>query len=124
MYLINSFIMRNILLIALLCIDFFFVSCSSEEKKSITVTNPSDLERKDELIVVTRAQLEEKIGSIDTGKFAILELNSTPVVIQYDDMDMDSNWDELCFLYSFKPKEKIECAFVVADSPATIKAVV
>ena len=110
-------------LIICIVVYFLIVSCS-DNRKELTVINPTDLERKDELIVLKRSAIESHIGKIPSGKFVLVLKDSLPVFVQYDDMNDDGNWDELSFLYSFKADEKIKLSFSVADAPAAIKAVV
>lgn len=104
-------------------ISILILSCSNN-KKDLTITNPADIERPDELIVLKRSDIETHIGSIPPGKFVLVLKDSIPVFVQYDDMNADGTWDELSFLYSFKSNEKIKLTFSIADAPATIKAVV
>ncbi|WP_276500191.1 DUF4861 domain-containing protein [Terrimonas pollutisoli] len=104
---------------------FLFLSCNSPAGKDITITNPLAAERPDELIVLTKSVIEAKIGTIPPGKFVLLTTaDDKPVLVQYDDMDRDGNWDELAFLYSFKPEEKVGLSLAIADAPAAIKAFV
>ena len=94
-------------------------------QSTIVLTNPLGIERTDELIVCSRKMLEQKLGKIATGKFIILKSKANrPMVAQFDDLNSDGNWDEVAFLYSFKPKEKAVVNIAVSDMPATIKAVV
>ena len=102
---------------------FLMASCSADHEEQLTITNPSEIERPDELIVVKRSVLEAKLGKIPFGKYSILSTaDNKPVALQYDDLDKDGNWDEAAFLYSLKPKEEISFSIAVADAPATIKA--
>jgi hypothetical protein len=104
-------------------ISVLIISCSGD-KKELIITNPADIERQDELIVLKRSDIESHIGSIPPGKFVMVLKDSIPVVVQYDDTNADGNWDELAFLYSFKAAEKVKFTFSIADAPAAIKAVV
>src|SRR5687767_14956494 len=89
-------------------------SCSADHEKQLIITNPSEIERPDELIVVKRSVLEEKVGKIPLGKYAVLSTkDNKPVVLQYDDLDKDGNWDEAAFLYSLKPKEEISFSIAI-----------
>lgn len=91
----------------------------------IVLINPLAIDRPDELIVLTKKVLEQKTGKITTGKYAILKNKANrPMVVQYDDLNGDGNWDEAVFLYSLKSKERVEVTISVSDRPATIKAVV
>ncbi len=105
-------------------VAFLFASCSAEKTASIIIENPSALERPDELVVLKRSAIEEKTGPVANGKFVMLSAFGRPVLVQYDDMDGDGQWDELAFLYSFKPKEKLDFLLGISDSPASIKAAV
>lgn len=104
---------------------FLIASCSTNHEGQLTITNPAEIERTDELIVVKRSVIGEKVGKIPLGKYVVLTTSDKkPVVLQYDDLDNDGNWDEAAFLYSFKPKEEIKFSIAVANEPAAIKAVV
>ena len=93
--------------------------------KQITFTNPITMERKDELVVLSRGMLEQKLGKIAAGKFIQLKgKNGRPLVVQLDDLNNDTKWDEAVFLYSFKPKEKLALTLSVTDHPAAVKTVV
>lgn len=117
---------RNLVLNTIISISVsLMASCSADHEKQLTIANPSEIERPDELIVVKRSVIEEKIGKIPLGKYAVLNTkDNKPVVLQYDDLDNDGNWDEAAFLYSLKPKEEISFSIAVANEPATVKAVV
>ena len=104
---------------------FLIASCSTDHEGQLTITNPAEIERRDELIELTRQVIEAKVGKIPPGKYAVINTkDNKPVVLQYDDLDNDGNWDEAAFLYSLKPKEEISFSIAVADAPASIKAVV
>lgn len=117
---------RNLVFNSIIFISVsLMASCSADHEEQLTITNPSEIERPDELIVVKRSVMEEKVGKIPLGKYAVITTkNNKPVVLQYDDLDNDGNWDEAAFLYSLKPKEEISFPIAVADAPAAIKAVV
>jgi len=117
---------RNLLFNTIISISIFLIaSCSTDHEGKLTITNPAEIERTDELIVLTRQAIEAKVGKIPPGKYAVINtIDNKPVVLQYDDLDNDGNWDEAAFLYSFKPKEEINFSLAVANEPATIKAVV
>ncbi|HEX6431715.1 MAG TPA: DUF4861 domain-containing protein [Niastella sp.] len=101
----------------------FITSC--QPAKQIVISNPENEERPDELVVLQRAELEEQIGTIPAGKYVVITNGAgVPVVVQFDDMDGDNQWDEAAFLYSFKPNEKFEVKPILADAPAIVKAVV
>ncbi len=79
----------------------------AQKAKHLSVSNPSDFSRRDELIVLSRKMIERKLGKIPQGSYvSIIESANRPLVIQFDDMNKDGEWDEAAFLYSFKPGEK------------------
>ncbi|MGQ1891866.1 DUF4861 domain-containing protein [Thermophagus sp. OGC60D27] len=85
-------------------------SCS--EKPSLVVSNPLDVERSDETIVVKRSDLEERFGEIPQGFAAAIKLNDQYVPSQVDDMDRDGVWDELVFTVDFQPSETLSLEVV------------
>jgi hypothetical protein len=102
-----------------------FLMAACQPVKQIVISNPENEERPDELVVIRRAELEEQIGTIPPGKYVVItNATGAPVVVQFDDVNGDKQWDEAAFLYSFKPNEKFEVKPILADAPATIKAVV
>ncbi|MEO6233570.1 MAG: DUF4861 domain-containing protein [Ferruginibacter sp.] len=117
----SSFFIKIVLVSS---VAFLFAACSSKKSASISIENPSTLDRSDELVVLKRSAIEEKTGPMANGKFVMLTANGRPVLVQYDDMDGDGQWDEVAFLYSFKAREKIDFLLGESDSPATIKAAV
>ncbi|MFD2525827.1 DUF4861 domain-containing protein [Flavihumibacter stibioxidans] len=94
------------------------------QKPVLELENPVGTERQDELIVLSRQSLAKKLGNIPSGKFVQLNADGQPILIQYDDMDGDGNWDEMAFLYSFLPSQKKSFQLQLSDAPAAIKAVV
>lgn len=109
----------------IICFVFFSLSCSTPSAKEITLSNPLAMERQDELIVLEKPFIETKIGNIPAGKFVLLiATDKNPLVVQYDDLDNDGNWDQIVFLYSFKANEKTNFSLSLSDAPATIKTVV
>ncbi len=71
------------------------------------ISNTASVNRQDELVILTRRTLEEKLGKIPDGSFINIKGKAqAPVIVQFDDMNKDGKWDEAAFLYSFKPGEK------------------
>ena len=104
---------------------FLFLIASCQPAKQIVISNPENEERPDELVVLQRAELEEQIGTIPAGKYVVItNAAGAPMVVQFNDVNGDNQWDEAVFLYSFKPNEKYEVKPILADAPATVKAVV
>lgn len=73
----------------------------------LKITNPTALERTDELVVLKRNFIENKVRKLKADQhIGISKKDGSPVFVQFDDLDKDGVWDELAFLYSFAPKEK------------------
>jgi len=97
------------------------VSAGAQTPINITVTNPAAITRTDELVVLSRAFLQQKLGVLATGKYIQVKYSNTPQVVQFDDLDGDGVWDEACLLHTFLPSEKVVFAVVASDDPAAIK---
>lgn len=79
----------------------------AQKMKQLSVSNPSGFSRSDELIVLSRKMIERRLGKISPGSYiSVVKSANRPVVVQFDDMNKDGEWDEAAFLYSFKPGEK------------------
>jgi hypothetical protein len=105
---------RLLYIIILSSIIVLAISCSAH-KKELLITNPANIDREDELVVVKRSEIETHMGKLTAGKFVAVKKDKQPVAVQYDDMDGDGDWDELAFSYSFKANEKIRFTLSVAD---------
>lgn len=103
---------------------FFILSCTNSRTNQVKITNSTSVDRNDELVVLTKAEVEKKIGTIAAGKYVVIRTGNQPLVVQYDDLNNDGSWDELAFLFSFKPSETAVFDLSIADAPAAIKAVV
>ncbi len=96
--------MRNkLVLIALVVVGLS--SCT--KNNSIELTNPLAIDRPDETIIMSRADVEAKLGVIPEGFAPVLKLNNELIPSQADDLDGDGNWDELAFTVNFKTSETI-----------------
>lgn len=96
--------LRSALHIALL----FFSSTlfAQVNKSSIVLKNPLNMQRDSELIVLSRKTIESKTGSLQPEEYVkIYKENSSPLLVQFDDLNRDGVWDEAVFMYSFKPDE-------------------
>lgn len=91
------------------------------QKKEVSFVNPSSFERSDELIVLSRAVIEKRVGKLPAGSYIIVDIR-TPIVVQHDDLDGDGQWDEAAFLLSFAPGERKKATITVSPKPFTIKA--
>ncbi|WP_442795979.1 DUF4861 family protein [Pelobium manganitolerans] len=77
------------------------------DAQTLKITNPTTLQRTDELVLVKRNFIENKVGKLQADQhIGISKKDGSPIFVQFDDLDKDGAWDELAFLYSFAPKEK------------------
>jgi hypothetical protein len=114
--------MKN--LIALTLFIAFNFQIGRAQKAQFTLESRMNIDREDELIALSRQQLMKKIGRIGKNQFVNINYKLRPIVVQYDDLNGDGQWDELVFLKSFKAYEKIVIQAFVSNTPAAIKAVV
>jgi hypothetical protein len=101
-----------------LIVLFVFFSCNNKTEKSFRVENPTNDIRKDEPVIVKRAELVSLIGSVDEIMLPILKTEAgVDIPSQADDLDKDGNWDELFFLLDLKPNEikTIKVSFIGID---------
>ncbi len=90
------------------CVLFGAQGCS-EPKQPITLVNPLDAVRTDQQFLFSRNQLQPA----DSGLLPAVKLKSGEFLAsQVDDMDGDGNWDELAFICTMQPLEKIEANIV------------
>ena len=79
--------------------------CTS--KNQLVVTNPLAIDRADETLVISRADMEAKFGATPDGLVPVLKLNGVAIPSQADDMDKNGQWDELAFCLNFKASETV-----------------
>lgn len=108
----------------LILLTTFLCSNAYAQLKTITVSNPSEFERKDELIVLTRDFLQAKLGNVTKDQFIHIFHGNAPKVLQHDDLDKDGTWDEVVFLHDFSAGEKVVFTVQAARRPAAVKALV
>lgn len=84
-------------------------SCHSSPDQGIhfEIENPSTLNRKDALVVLTRAMITQKLNGREAPYYKVLT-GDRSVVVQFDDLDKDGNWDELAFLHDFNAGQTIQ----------------
>ena len=82
-------------------------SCNSETK-TLSVTNPMDESRTDEVIILSRSDLSEKV-ELKVGMLPVLKQEDGQLVpSQLDDLDTDGEWDEIAVLLDFEAGETKE----------------
>jgi hypothetical protein len=81
---------------------------SCEKEAILTFQNPQNRERPDEVMVITKEELQIKFG-VNDGMFPLFaDEDGLQVPFQLDDMDSDGNWDEAALLLSFSAGETLE----------------
>ncbi|MBK6282471.1 MAG: DUF4861 family protein [Draconibacterium sp.] len=99
----------------ILLISIVLFSCEKEAK--VTVTNPMNVDRTDEVLILTKEQLAQKV-TLEEGLLPVFKLEKDKILPgQADDLDGDGNWDEVVFLIDFSANEtkEIEVDFIPKD---------
>lgn len=98
--------------IFILLISLILFSC--EKEAEYTVSNPMNVDRSDEVVVLTKEQLAQKV-ELKEGQLPVFEIEEDKILpCQTDDLDGDGVWDEVAFLINLTANEtrKIEVNFV------------
>jgi hypothetical protein len=83
-----------------------FTSCQKEVQ--FTIKNPLDIARTDEVIILTKAELAQKV-EMKEGLLPVFEVEEDKILSsQLDDLDGDGNWDEALLLVDFAASETLE----------------
>jgi len=82
------------------------ISCGQQPKK-ISVKNPSDQDRQDEVIIMDRKTIESSFAAPDSGLMPIVKVGDRAIPSQADDLNGDGKWDELAFLVNLKANEEL-----------------
>ena len=89
-------------LLILFCIISTFLACQKETV--IVVSNTLDIDRPDEVIVLTRDYIGE-ITTIKEGFLPVFKLKDQFISSQTDDLNSDGSWDEVAVLLNFDAHE-------------------
>ncbi|MEX0686705.1 MAG: DUF4861 domain-containing protein [Balneolales bacterium] len=88
---------------AIFLMSSLLFSCGKEA--SLSFLNPQNTERSDEVIVLTKNELQNK--GMEEGKYPIFKYADESLVpYQLDDMNNDGDWDEIALLLNFAPEEQ------------------
>ena len=101
--------MRSLFIVA-----FAFILFSCEKENSFSVKNPGNEDRTDEILILTKDELAQKVELKD-GLLPVFEVEEDQTLpSQVDDLDGDGNWDEAVVLFNIKAGEtkEIEVSFV------------
>lgn len=99
--------------ILILLMGYAILSC--KEEKTINLKNSLAEERFDEVIVLSRSHIEEKL-SISEGNIPLFKVGEQILPYQLDDMDGNGIWDEVAILLNFAAGESkvVTCSQVPA----------
>jgi hypothetical protein len=103
-----------------LCISLHL---QAQKTSSFTARNTTNWSRTDELLVLPRSFVENKV-KLQANDVVIVKKGGTPLLVQYDDLNNDGVWDEAAFLYTFKPDETVRFSLEVSEKPALMKTLV
>jgi hypothetical protein len=84
------------------------ISCTHYKVRNellVELKNNISLERRDDLITISRDTLVKYMGKISDDEFLLVGWQLTTLPAQFDDLDNDGKWDELAFLIDFMPME-------------------
>lgn len=106
------------------CCALFILHSPLSAQQKLKLSNKTFLERSDELIVLSRADVKKKISDLNSSDFiGIKDINDKNINVQFDDLDKDGIWDELAFLHSFNPKEKVILTLNKTNQPLQVSQV-
>ena len=104
--------MKTKIFTAILLTGFLF-SCGKHA--TISFQNPQNVERPDEVIVLTKNELSQKV-ELPAGLLPLFKnADNSLVPFQLDDLDNDGNWDEVALLLNFAPNEAKEIVVEFSD---------
>ncbi|WP_167604896.1 DUF4861 domain-containing protein [Maribellus sediminis] len=89
-------------IILFILISFSLYSCKNIN--TIQLVNPLSEDRTDEVVVISRAEIEQQI-SLEKGNVPVFKTGENLVPYQLDDMNGDGNWDEAALLLDFAANE-------------------
>ncbi len=82
-------------------------SCSPTPK--ILLTNPLDVSRTDEPLILDKTDFENRYETRPTGTLPFLKTESGEYIpVQFDDLDGDNQWDEMAFLVNLDAGSRTE----------------
>ncbi len=100
-------------------IAFWLSACNNHSEHRLTVKNPSDFDRVDEPVVLSRSEIENKIGPIAPGLSPLLVTKSGDTLpTQSDDLTGDGLWDEIFSLISIKARGTEKFKIVLVEESA------
>ncbi|MGH9844403.1 MAG: DUF4861 domain-containing protein [Blastocatellia bacterium] len=90
-----------------------FSAAAAPRRVALAITNPSDLAREDELVVLSAAEVKRYAPGFDAATFVVSEgAAERQLPSQADDLDGDGKADEICFIVSLAPQQTRRVALV------------
>ncbi len=95
--------MRNLtILLAVMCVPFTMAA----QRLHISVTNPSDVARLNEPVVLRWDEVSKNLQAADAAALELSDAGGRQIEFQVDDLNADGTADELVFQDTFKPGER------------------
>jgi hypothetical protein len=105
-------------LIVLFIIANLKFACGAETCM-VAISNPSKIDRYDEPVVLKKELFPAEFQNILSSQCIVVGDSDGKIIpAQTDDFNADGKWDELAFLYNFKPDEKIRFTFTIIEKIA------
>lgn len=79
---------------------------SCQKQASLKVLNPLQVDRNDEIIILKREQINQKIEQKEGFLPLFKNDDGQPVACQFDDLDSDGNWDEVVLIMDLTAGQK------------------
>ena len=90
---------------ALFLLAVMLTGCKSGQPE-IVITNAEPLMRVDEPVIMSRADLESRLGKLPAGTLPVLvSASGDTLAVQHDDRDGDGLWDEMLVLVTQDPEQ-------------------
>lgn len=109
--------MHKTLMASAALLALFSCSGNADGGKSteLTLKNGAAVDRPEATVILTRKQLEAKVGALDK-QYLQFTKDQQPLTAQYDDVDGDGKWDEVLLLCPVKASATVKVRVRKTDS--------
>lgn len=97
-------------------IALLLLSPLQAQKLQVSIANPSGVVRPNEPIVLSWAQIKNRLPNVEAGTLRLLDEEKRVVPLQVDDADLDGTPDELVFAADFGPNQHRTFTLTASDS--------
>ncbi len=105
----------RVIQLIVMSVILMMMACSPQQNE-LTISNPLELFRVDEPVVISRADLEAHYGMTPAGMIpALLSAAGDTIPVQHDDTNGDGHWNELFFLATLEPSVSAVYRIVYLD---------